>query len=251
MNNAGDTYNQLPKYRNDLEIINGYKIDAFVYIPRNPYKRPDTSGWSDDAKKAIENKLVVIPAYEVEQINLIDNWLSSAENKTHNDDARFIIKHYKALLKNLTVDIMDTNLEEFYNILLQEDNLKTAQSIRDMLMQDKGIPGYMANRIKDEYKQKCSPFSNVSIHKDRDAVFEQAVINGIVLKFDIWCYDTGYKVIFWAPDEKVKEEDFVQLALKIKALKDFEKQDGINWYVKHFGFNDEKGLFAFLDQVLF
>ena len=251
LNNAGDTYNQLPKYRNDLEIINGYKIDAFVYIPRNPYKRPDTSGWSDDAKKAIENKLVVIPAYEVEQINLIDNWLSSAENKTHNDDARFIIKHYKALLKNLTVDIMDTNLEEFYNILLQEDNLKTAQSIRDMLMQDKGIPGYMANRIKDEYKQKCSPFSNVSIHKDRDAVFEQAVINGIVLKFDIWCYDTGYKVIFWAPDEKVKEEDFVQLALKIKALKDFEKQDGINWYVKHFGFNDEKGLFAFLDQVLF
>ena len=249
LNNASDTYRQLPKYRKDLKN-KGYKIDAFAYIPLNPYKRPDTSDWSDDEKKAIEDKLVVIPAYEIGHTNLIDNWLSPAENKTQNEDARFVIIHYKKLLKNLTIDVMDTNiLEKFYSILLQEDNLKTAQSIRDMLVQDKGIPGYMANRIKDSYKQKCSPFSNVSIHKDRDAVFEQVVINGIVLKFDIWCYDTGYKVIFWT-DEKVNEEDFVQLALKIKALEDFKKQDGINWYVKHFKFTDEKGLFGFLDQVL-
>ena len=252
LNNASDTYRQLPKYRKDLEETKHYTIDAFVYIPLNPYKRPDTFDWSEDEKKAIDNKLVVIPAYEEGKTNLIDNWLSPAEkNKTSNDDARFIIKHYKELLKNLTIDVMDTNmLEKFYNILLQDDNMKTAQSIRDMLDLDNGVGGYMANRIRDEYIQKCLPFSNVSIHKNRDAVFEQAVINGIVLKFDIWCYDTGYKVIFWASDEKVKEEDFVQLALKIEALKDFEKQDGINWYVKHFGFNDEKGLFAFLNQVL-
>ena len=250
LNDAGDTYHQLPKYRKDLEEIKHYDIDAFVYIPRNPYKRPDTSDWSDEEKEAIENKLVVIPAYEDGQNNLIDNWLSLAEDKTQNDDARFIIKQYKALLKNITNDIMDADLEKFYNFLLQEDNLKTAQSIRDMLIQDKGIPGYMANRIKDRYKQKCSPFDKVSIHKDRDAVFEQAIINGIALKFDIWCYDTGYKVVFWAPEEKVAEEDFVQLALKINALKDFVKQEGINWYVKHFMFADEKGLFAFLDQVL-
>ena len=250
LNDAGDTVHQLPKYRNDL-TNKGYVIDAFVYIPKNPDKWPDTSDWGENAKMDIENKLVVIPAYKVGKTNLIDNWLSLAENKTQNDDARFVIKHYKELLKNLTIDVMDTNiLGKFYNVLLQEDNLKTAKSIRDMLSQTNGIPGYMANRIKDKYGRSCTPFDRVWIHSNNDAVFGKVVINGIELKIDIWCYDTGYKVIFWAPDEKVKEEDFVQLALKIEALKDFEKQDGINWYVKHFGFNDEKGLFAFLDQVL-
>lgn len=250
LNDAGDTVHQLPKYRNDL-TNKGYIIDAFVYIPKNPDKWPDTSDWNENEIKDIKNKLVVLPAYKVGQTNLIDNWLTPAENQTQNSDARFVIKHYKELLKNLTIDVMDTIiLEKFYNVLLQEDNLKTAQSIRDMLIQDKGIPGYMANRIKYSYQQKCSPFSNVHIHKDRDTVFEGAVVNGIKLKFDIWCYDTGYKVVFWTPDEKVNEEDFVQLYLKIKALKDFEKQDGINWYVKHFKFTDENGLFGFLDQVL-
>lgn len=241
LNNAGDTYRQLPKY---LEGIGENNIDAFVYIPLDQNKEPDKSDWKEEEKQIINEKLVVIPA-----TNLVKDWLIPAESETHNDDARFVIKHYKTLLKNLTIDIMDTDLEKFYNILLHEDNLKTAQSIRDMLDQDKGIPGYMANRIKDRYKQKCSPFKDVHIHKDRDAVFDQADINGIVLKFDIWCYDTGYKVVFWA-DEKVVEEDFVELALKINALKDFVKQEGLNWYVKHFEFTDEKGLFAFLDQVL-
>ena len=251
LNDAGDTYHQLPKYRNDL-TQKGYVIDAFAYIPKNPDKWPDTSDWSEDEKKAIVNKLVVIPAYKAGQTNLVENWLSPAEIKTQNDDARFVIKHYKSLLKNLTIDIMDTNiLEKFYNVLLQEDNLKAAQSICDMLIQTNGIPGYMANRIRDKYELNCSPFNNVWIHNNNDAVFGKVVMNGIELKIDIWCYNTGYEVRFNAQNED-REEDFVQLALKIKALKDFgfAKQDGINWYVKHFMFTDEKGLFDFLDQVL-
>lgn len=36
LNNAGDTYRQLPKYRKDLEKKK-YTIDAFVYLPLNPY----------------------------------------------------------------------------------------------------------------------------------------------------------------------------------------------------------------------
>lgn len=250
LNNAGDTCHQLPKYRNDLNK-KGYDIDAFVYIPQNPYKWPDTSDWKEEEKEAIHNKLVVIPAYKEDKTNLIDNWLSPAENKTNNEDARFIIKHYKELLKNLTVDVMDTNmLEKYYNILLHDDNLKTAQSIRDMLTQSDGIPGYMANRIRNKYEQNCSPFDKVWVHSNNDAVFgEWVVINGIGLKIDIWCYDTGYEVRVNARDID-KEEDFAQLVQSIGSLKGLKKKENLNWVVKHFDFFDEKGLFDFLGQVL-
>jgi hypothetical protein len=46
LNNAGDTYKQLPKYYHYLDN-NKYNIDKFVYLPLNPYKTPDKSDWSD------------------------------------------------------------------------------------------------------------------------------------------------------------------------------------------------------------
>lgn len=126
LNNAGDTYHQLPKYRNDLNK-KGYDIDAFVYIPKNPDKWPDTSDWKEEEKEAIHNKLVVIPAYKEGKTNLIDNWLSPAENKTNNNDARFVIKHYKALLNNLTIDIMDN--KDMINTLVKDENFYATMAI--------------------------------------------------------------------------------------------------------------------------
>ena len=126
LNNAGDTYRQLPKYLNDLKK-KGYDIDAFVYIPKNPDKSPDTSDWKKEEEEAIHNKLVVIPAYKDGETNLIDNWLSPAENKTNNEDARFVIKHYKALLNNLTIDIMDN--KDVINTLVKDENFYATMAI--------------------------------------------------------------------------------------------------------------------------
>lgn len=140
LNNAGDTYRQLPKYRKYLKE-KGYNIDAFVYVPLNPDKWPDYLDWSEDEKKDIENKLVIIPAFKEGKTNLIDNWLSPAENKTLNDDARFVIKHYKALLNNLTIDIMDN--KDIINTLVRDENfyatmdiLENSNSICDSVVDD-------------------------------------------------------------------------------------------------------------------
>ena len=126
LNNAVDTYQQLPKYYNDLKSKD-YIIDAFVYLPLDPNKEPDKKGWKDDVKTIIDEKLVIIPAYAPNRINLINNWLKSAEERTQNHDVGFVIKHYKSLLNNLTIDIMDNS--ELTSICINNDNFDSTMAI--------------------------------------------------------------------------------------------------------------------------
>ena len=50
LNNAPDTYRQLPKYYAALKVSD-FEIDAFVYLPLDPSKKPNRQGWSDDEKR--------------------------------------------------------------------------------------------------------------------------------------------------------------------------------------------------------
>ena len=255
LNNAGDTYRQLPKYYKYLKKKKCI-IDKFVYLPLNPYKTPDKSDWSDEERKKIDEKLIIIPAYQEGRKNLINNWLEIAEKetKTENEDAKVIIKQYRTVLKNLTIDIMSiTTMKDFYNILLEGDNLKEIVSIRKML---DGLPHYLASRIVGEYGTKCHPFDHMWIwpqnQNGKDAVFEGAIVNGIYLKIDIICDELGYDVWFNNPqDHFVSEQEFASLVKSINSLADFEvAENARNRLIRHFAFTDEKGLYAFIDAVL-
>ena len=254
LNDAGDTYRQLPKYYQYLKKKNCI-IDKFVFLPLNPYKTPDKSDWSDEERKNIDNKLIIIPAYQEGRKNLIDNWLDIAvkETKTENEDARFIIKQYITVLHNLTLDIMSTTtLDSFYCELLKDDNLDTILSIRKML---DDLPHYLASRILGKYGTKCYPFDHMWIwpqnQNGKDAVFEGAIVNGIYLKIDILCDEDGYNVLFNSPKEDVSEKDFANLVASIISLADFEvAKDAPNRIIKHFAFTDEKGLCTFIDAIL-
>lgn len=164
LNNAGDTYRQLPKYLNDLKK-KGYDIDAFVYIPKNPDKWPDTSDWKEEEKESIRNKLVVIPAYKEGETNLIDNWLSPAENKTNNEDARFVIKHYKALLNNLTIDIMDN--KDVINTLVKDENFYATMAILENYNSIcEGVINDFLNELENRVnKENLGRFKRLGIQK--------------------------------------------------------------------------------------
>ena len=135
LNNAPDTYRQLPKYYADLKA-SGFEVDAFVYMPLDPNKKPDKNGWSKEEIEFIEKKLVIIPAYSYSNdnssnyTNLIENWLIPAEKKSTNDEAKFIIRQYKTLLNNLTIDIMDNS--EIIDILSCENNFETTLMILEV-----------------------------------------------------------------------------------------------------------------------
>lgn len=250
LNNAGDTCRQLPKYYGYLK--KKYIIDKFVYLPLNPSKTPNKSDWSDEERKNIDDKLIIIPAYQEGKKNLINNWLGIAEKETkkENEDAKVIIKQYRSVLHNLTIDIMSTTtMKDFYNILLEGDNLKEIVSIRKML---EDIPNYLASRIQEKYGAKCYPFSHIWIWSSKDAVFEGAIVNGIYLKIDILCNELGYDVWFNNPPQhNVSEQEFASLVKSVKSLADFEvAKDANNRVIKHFAFTDEKGLFSFIDSIL-
>ena len=255
LNDAGDTYRQLPKYYQYLKKKK-YIIDKFVYLPLNPYKTPDKSDWSDEERKNIDDKLIIIPAYQEGRKNLIDNWLEIAEEetKTKNEDAKVIIKQYRTVLHNLTIDIMSTmTLDSFYCELLKDDNLETVLSIRKML---DDLPHYLASRILEKYSSKCNPFDHIwtwpQNQNGKDAVFEGAVVNGIYLKIDIICDELGYDVWFNNPTQHfVPEQKFASLVESINSLADFEvAKDAKNRVTKHFAFTDEKGLCDFIDAIL-
>lgn len=254
LNNAGDTYRQLPKYYQYLKKKNCI-IDKFVYLPLNPYKTPDKTDWSDDEKNFIDNKLIIIPAFLDGRPNMINNWLELAEDKSTHIDTKVILKQYIVVLKNLTIDIMSTTtMEDFYNLLLESDNLKGVMSIRKML---DDLPQYLASRIQEKYSNNCGPFNKIWIWKPRDnsfkdAVFEGAIVNGIYLKIDILCNEHGYDVWFNNPPQYfVSDQEFTNLVNSIKSLANFEvAKDAKNRLIKHFAFTDEKGLCAFIDAVL-
>lgn len=252
LNNAGDTYKQLPKYYHYLDN-NKYNIDKFVYLPLNPYKTPDKSDWSDEERIFIDAKLKILPAFLEGEPNLIDNWLEIAEKKTENEDARFIIKQYVTVLRNLTNSIMNAkSLKSFYNEMIEGDNLKTALSVRDML---NDLPEYMAKRIVDEFSSNYEPFEKVflfSTSSKKAAVLHEAKKNDISFSVDIYCNELGYEIVFFNRQGNIPEEDFANLKNSLKdALNGFEKRPNVNnQYELRLGFNEEDKVHSFIKELL-
>ena len=147
-----------------------------------------------------------------------------------------------------------TTMKDFYNLLLEGDNLKEMVTIRKML---DDLPQYLASRIQEKYGHNCSPFNKIWIWKPKDnsfkdAVFDGAIINGIYLKIDILCNEHGYDVWFNNPDQYfVPDQEFANLFKSLNSLADFEvAKDAKNRVIKHFAFTDEKGLCDFIDAIL-
>lgn len=253
INNAGDMYRQIPRYYD--YVTQNYIVDAIVYLPLDERKEPDKVGWSNEDKEKVNPLIAVIPAYDKSgKINLVDNWLHPSILLSDNLDVVSTLRQYSNLITKLNDSIMDTIvLEKFYHELLQEDNLKTAQSIRNMLNE---LPGYLAARIQMKFSGNCFPFSKIWIYKSQDAVFEGAILHNVYYKMDIWCYEHGYDVLFWwNPDNpaynRITEEEFLQFVNSINSLSTFEiNPQSKHQCIKHFDFSDEVGLYSFISELL-
>lgn len=245
MNNAGDMVRQLPRYYD--KVSSNYKIDAIVYLPLDKSKRPDESSWTRQDRINVHQHLVIIPAYSLDNgINLVDSWIKPAILHTHNINCIAILRQYADLITFLNSNIMDTIiLEKFYNTLMDDNNIETAKSIRNMM---NDLPEYMAIRLENKYKDRHAPFTKIWRYKGTDTVFEGYTVGELYLKMDIWCNETGYYVHFWEPNEKC---DVLEYFKTSKTLVGFEYYNNNRHdIVKHFDFNDENGLLAFLDSFL-
>lgn len=248
MNNAGDMPRQLPRYYD--YVTKNYMLDAIVYLPLDFNKKPNMDDWTETDKKHLFPLLKIIPAYDRQhRTNIVDNWLLPSLPQIDQVDVLSTIRQYADLIISLNNYNMDNIiLEKFRDELLKGNNLKTAQSVRNMLNE---LPAYLARRIYDRFNGSCSPFEKVWIYKSWDTVFEKAIVDDIYLKMDIWCYEERYDVVFWTPTPEVEESAFNSCVAKIQSLKQFSpKCDARNQIVRHFAFTEEATLFDFIQELL-
>ena len=250
MNDAGDMPRQLPRY---FDFVSPhYQIDAIIYLPLNYSKSPDMSDWTERDKANVCPLLNIIPAYDKSRINLLDNWLCPIEKITNNIDVLSTLRQYSKLIRLLNANAMDTViLEKFYEEIKEGDNLKTAQSIRNMLNE---LPCYMARRVFETYRNRCAPFSKIFLWSPNDpswAVFEGDIL-GIHVKLDIECAEEGYNTVFKMTNDSIHDQDiFLKIITNVESFKGFsftmEEPDRVS---RKFGFFAEAGLYSFINSLL-
>jgi hypothetical protein len=248
INNASDMPRQLPRYYD--YVSKKYSLDAIVYLPLDFNKKPNMDDWTEEDRNNVLPLLKIIPAYDRQhRTNIVDDWLLPSLPKIDKVDVLSTIRQYTDLIISLNKFNMDNIiLEKFRNELLKGDNLKTAQSVRNMLNE---LPAYLAQRIYDRFSGSCSPFEKVWIYKSWDTVFEKAIVDDIYLKMDIWCYEERYDVLFWTPTPEVEESAFNSCVAKIHSLKQFSpKSDARNQLIRHFAFTEETALLNFIQELL-
>lgn len=248
INNASDMPRQLPRYYD--YVSKKYSLDAIVYLPLDFNKKPNMDDWTEEDRNNVLPLLKIIPAYDRQhRTNIVDDWLLPSLPKIDKVDVLSTIRQYADLIISLNKFNMDNIiLEKFRNELLKGDNLKTAQSVRNMLNE---LPAYLAQRIYYRFSGSCSPFENVWIYRSWDTVFEKAIVDDIYLKMDIWCYEERYDVLFWTPTPEVEESAFNSCVAKIHSLKQFSpKSDARNQLIRHFAFTEETVLLNFIQELL-
>jgi len=249
INDAGDMPRQLPRYYDYVTNELKYQVEAIVYLPLNHDKTPDQTGWTADDRSHVLPLLKTIPAYDKSDYNIVDNWLHPLESIASNVDVLSMICQYSRLIKQLNSNNMDTViLEKFYNQIKEGDNLKMAQSVRNML---NDLPRYLALRIFDKYRNRRAPFSKLIFWHPDHLIFEGS-INNLFLKIDIECREDGYDVTFSAPEIKNPNlNDYNRIIDNVDSLRSFNRDVNAPTSVKkHFDFQDESGLYHFLDNVL-
>ncbi len=246
INNAGDMPRQLPRYKEYL-VGKDYDVDAIVYLPLDDNKKPSMDDWSDEDKANVQPLLVILPAYDkYVKNNLVDGWLYKMVSNSPN--VASTIKQYAELVKTLNSNIMDMlQLEKFYDMVMSEEKMKTAKSVREML---NNLPSYMAWRIKNRYLSQCSPFLDVWIYNNRVAVFEKSLIGDVPIVVDVACSEDGYDVDIFTRDVN-KVNEFLQIKDTVNALNEHHsKREDSSRITRHFNFTEEEGLCRFIDSLL-
>lgn len=205
INNASDTYNQLPKYYGYCS--QEHTVDAIVYLPLNDYKTPDKGTWNDKLAKETEEKLIVLSAFKYNKINFIDNWIVPCSNNTNNIHCISILRQYSNLVKSLKKETMG---ESLISLLLERNiNITSFLDITD------GIRQAMLTNLLEELNKEKDTKSFEFVCKDNCIYYTYENTTPYKVHIDFYIVKNQYYLrIFEESDNKEKckhyfnEDDF-------------------------------------------
>jgi hypothetical protein len=133
INDANDTYRQLPRYLLN-EKNNGFDVVGIVYLRLTKAKTPNTLDWTANEVLEIKKVLIFLDVFEENEVNLVTNWIQNCQNITKNKDVLSTLNQYSKLLLQLRHKKMNQEIsKEFYKKILQKDNYSKARSVETML----------------------------------------------------------------------------------------------------------------------
>jgi hypothetical protein len=244
INNASDTYRQLPTYVNYLGKMN---VVAIVYLPLDPNKLPDKTGWTVEEENFINSKLICLPAFNRTENDFFQGWLKSSLQIAEKDDSKGILKQYSKLIQKIGGLMMDKKLfEDFYNKIIKETNsFNSILSIKSILDE---FPQYLAQRIVDRFTDNPSSFQKV-YRNGVDAKFEPITIQKINFTIVVSCEMDKYKFRFWDLNYGVNQLKNVDKVIKQLRYDGQFKDYGQNELVRVFKFPDEEDkLYNFMKE---
>lgn len=244
MNNAVDMARQLPRYY-DFMVSKGFVVDVIIYIPLQKYKRPDTSDWSKDDRKHVSPILIHLPAFANDGTpNLVDNWIIPCSMLTNDIDCYSILRQYGSLIKSLNINTMDKiTLTKFYDTLLENNNIETAQSIKAMLEE---IPVLMASRL---YERLLSDVRYGNVWNGYKPNFCGVIFTARGKEYKIDTYSTldGYEMYLF-PNEANRTSSIPWIE-SVDGLKNEDRKATGEFYFK-FPFKAEEDVVLFILKLL-
>jgi hypothetical protein len=232
INNAGDMHRQLPRYLEYVKELN-YKCDAVIYLRLYGYAGPDTTGWSDEDREQVRPLLKIVCAYDETENDLLNGWILKCQESSNNPDAAAIFRQYGSLIKRLGGNIMNKPImKDFYDIMLEGENLRTAQSLKAMLEE---LVLFRVERIIDLFRNDLGPFEKLSNYGNDTALFTNCFWKDAHFGIDVEVYPESYSFCFWDRSDSADSKGLVKIALeRMKCIRDYIYKDG--WYVKEFTF---------------
>jgi len=224
---AKDQEEQLPRYWNRTQSSDCV-CDAIIYLRLSEYTRPDTTSWKEE-KEEVEKLLKVMCFYDGTDKDLLRGWIRKCESESQNPDVRFVLKHYGNLVEKLGVDRMsEPIMNEFYEMMTEEEKFRTAVSLREML---DGLVRVRCRKIVEEFDRKpgCAPFKNVVVTPKGDYV--QFFINREGgCRVDIEVQPERYGFYFWV--NRGVEDAARTVLSKMERIGQFTKTRGKDGNVK-------------------
>lgn len=166
INDAGDTTNQIPTYYYQLKN-NKIDVVAIVYLTLSQGKEPDRTTWrieNESDRLDIEQKLICIRTFDGTTNDLISGWLTPCIHATTDQNNIAVLKQYKAILQNLSKNLLDMDyMEEFVKQLNEEVNFKAALDIKENIEK---LPTYIGLKFKNYFssEERYKPFKGIRMY---------------------------------------------------------------------------------------
>lgn len=234
INNANDTFRQLPKYIEYFENRK-FEIPLVIYLSIDGIKNPSKNDWTFEEKIKIEQIFKSMSAMKLSDKLSLEEILQATSNVISNIDHIVFMRQYLNLLKQLTKDKTSyTIMEKFYNEIKTKDELNELITLKKLI---NDLPKFRATRLKSIFENNYEPFDEVLIWKETTTYFNNLQINECNFALDIDCYEDYYDVSLF--DRNCENNSTVLYLIKNKNIEMLERQNSNRLY-KIFSFPEEE-----------